>query len=698
MTEMQTMKHDENSIPEILSFRGDGAITIHAAAEGDGAPALRKFEMTAYTGGAMELGGFYYPVVVDLAGLALGKKSRPILMGHDHSQVVGHTDSLKIEGTNLIASGIISGVGSAAKEVIGASDNGFPWQASIGAAVKRAIFVREGKTATANGQEFAGPVYIVRSSRLGEISFVALGADDNTSARLVAGNSGGKQEVYDMDFEEWVKAKGKTLADLTEEEVTELRASFDAESAEKNEPKKKSLKKVEAKKKDDDVDGEQIQSKLEAENARVQAIKKFAEKYPEVCAKAIREGMTVEAAEELVIQAMREEIPVATFISRKGVDMDNRKVVEASLSLAAGIATEDEVFKRHGEAIAEAAFKNRRRGFRWAAEQIASANGVDLPGDPGSREWIHAAFSTADLGGIVGAVANKALSKSFGAVNSVAAQIAAPVSHSNFHSHTVYSMAVSGDMQAVAPDGQIKHLEYGNESRTRQVGTYGSLLSVTRQDITNDELGALTESAQRLGRKAAVAREKALFTAINATGAGSSHFTSARGNYFEGAATLLQLSSLTTAVQMFREQTGPDGDPVMIEPRHLVVPPAIEETAKALMDRSASLIAVALGSTSAKSKEPNANIWAGQFQVHVSPYLGSTIGSSGSDTAWYLIADPNDVPAFEIAYLNGMQTPTVEYFGVDSDPNVLGVTWRVYWDFGVALAEYRAGVKSKGAA
>ena len=54
--------------------------------------------------------------------------------------------------------------------------------------------------------------------------------------------------------------------------------------------------------------------------------------------------------------------------------------------------------------------------------------------------------------------------------------------------------------------------------------------------------------------------------------------------------------------------------------------------------------------------------------------------------------------AFEVAYLNGIETPTVEYFGIEVDPGTLGVTWRVYYDFGVALAEWRAGVKSKGAA
>jgi len=56
------------------------------------------------------------------------------------------------------------------------------------------------------------------------------------------------------------------------------------------------------------------------------------------------------------------------------------------------------------------------------------------------------------------------------------------------------------------------------------------------------------------------------------------------------------------------------------------------------------------------------------------------------------------VAAVEVAYLNGVQTPTVDYFGLDNDANVLGVIWRCYYDFGAALAEWRAGLKSNGAA
>jgi hypothetical protein len=229
------------------------------------------------------------------------------------------------------------------------------------------------------------------------------------------------------------------------------------------------------------------------------------------------------------------------------------------------------------------------------------------------------------------------------------------------------------------------------ESRTRQVETRGAILSISRQDLINDDLNAFADNAKALGRKAVHSREKTLFAALNATANGSSFFTSARGNYCEGAATNLQSSSLATAVQMFRDQVGPDGLPVMVDPTILLVPTALEQAAKELMNSQ-----YVVGPTSAKT--PSANIWQGSFQPLVSPWLSNSTLTGASSTAWYLLGNPADLAALEIAYLNGLQTPTVEFFGMDTTPDVLGVSWRVFWDFGVALAEYRAGVKSKGAA
>ena len=116
------------------------------------------------------------------------RKSRPILKDHDRGSIVGHTDDITINDKSLVVAGVISGVGTTAQEVIATSENGFPWQASLGASADKVVFIPEGKTAQANGREQKGPVYIARKSTLGEVSFVALGADDNTEARVAAGN------------------------------------------------------------------------------------------------------------------------------------------------------------------------------------------------------------------------------------------------------------------------------------------------------------------------------------------------------------------------------------------------------------------------------------------------------------------------------------------------------------------------------
>ncbi len=125
---------DAESVPSSLRIVCDDASSINLqAAEPttEGKPALRKFSMVAYTGGAMRLGGWPYPVVVDLAGMKVTRKSRPILKDHDRSSIVGHTNDIAVNDSRLEVAGVISGVGMPAQEVIATSENGFPWQASL---------------------------------------------------------------------------------------------------------------------------------------------------------------------------------------------------------------------------------------------------------------------------------------------------------------------------------------------------------------------------------------------------------------------------------------------------------------------------------------------------------------------------------------------------------------------------------------
>ncbi|HEX6984415.1 MAG TPA: hypothetical protein VF170_03515, partial [Planctomycetaceae bacterium] len=129
-----------------------GEVTLAAAAEGEGDSRLRKFSMVAYTGGKMTLDGWPAPVVVDLSGMSVTQKARPILRDHDPAKIVGHTTDVRIEPQRVHVEGVLSSGNGHARDVETAADNGFPWQASIGASVTKAVYVEEGETVTVNGR------------------------------------------------------------------------------------------------------------------------------------------------------------------------------------------------------------------------------------------------------------------------------------------------------------------------------------------------------------------------------------------------------------------------------------------------------------------------------------------------------------------------------------------------------------------
>jgi hypothetical protein len=121
----------------------------------------------------------------------------------------------------------------------------------------------------------------------------------------------------------------------------------------------------------------------------------------------------------------------------------------------------------------------------------------------------------------------------------------------------------------------------------------------------------------------------------------------------------------------------------LIQPSLILVPPALKGTADDLF-----MLQVITANVT--------NKYRGLYTPHCWPYLGNTtFHASASSAYWYLFADPADVAAFVVAYLDGIDTPTVEQ--VPAAPNVLGVCWRAYFDFGVSQGDYRAAVRSDGA-
>jgi hypothetical protein len=661
---------DARSTPTALNLLATATFELEAA---DGAqPAgLPRFRMVAYTGGPMRVAGWRHPVVIDLAGLAIPSQSRPIRFGHDPLSGVGHTDAIRVEQGQLVASGVVSRDTAAAREVVVSSKNGFPWQASLGASVEEFEFVRENQQITVNGQQHGGPLNVVRKATLGEISFVDLGADGATSASVAATAPSTSGEPV-MDERELPSA-----AETSPEPV----AATAPAAANPGDSVAASANAAVA----------QMRAAAVVESQRIAAIRRICgADAPQLEVQAIREGWTEQRTELERLRQVRPTAPAAHVVENSV----SASVLEAACMLSAGQADLEARYEprtlelasrryRGGiglqELLLEAAWANgyTGRSFRDSREVLRSAFG----------RGIEAGFSTIDIGGILSNVANKFLLEGFFSVERVWRNLCAVRNVSDFKTVTSYRLIGRDQYEQVAPGGELKHGTLGNEQFTNRADTYGLMLQIDRRDIINDDLGAITTVPRKLGRGSGLKINDVFWTTFLAN---SGFFTTGNDNYVSGADTALGIDGLTKAEIAFLDQVDGDGKPIGIMPAVLLVPTALSAIGSQLYK------SLELRDTTASTKFPVANPHQGKFRVEVSRYLANSVYTGNSAKAWYLLADPSDLPVIEVAFLNGQESPTIET--ADADFNVLGVQMRGYHDFGVALQDFRGGVKSKGEA
>jgi phage major head subunit gpT-like protein len=241
----------------------------------------------------------------------------------------------------------------------------------------------------------------------------------------------------------------------------------------------------------------------------------------------------------------------------------------------------------------------------------------------------------------------------------------------------------------VAPSGEIQYGSPGEVVYHNQADTYGLVLGIARTDLINDDMNALSSAAFRLGRGGALKVNDVFWTIFLNN---STFFTAGNANVITGAGSALSLTALGSADRAFRVQTDPDGFPIGIMPRKLVVPTTLRISALNIVN---STFVVATNTAQTAVLSPQTNVLQGTYDVVSSPYMENASYTGNSNAAWYLLADPADMPVIEVCFLNGVQQPTVET--ADADFNQLGIAMRGVHDFGVSMQEYRGGVRSAGA-
>jgi len=661
------------------------------AAEGE--QKLKKFSITAYTGVPMRV-GFGYPIVVDLAGMKIAGESTPILKDHDPAKIVGHTDTVDKSVKRLKLTGIVSGVGEAAQEVVALGANGFPWQASIGASIELMEFVDKGESVTVNGRAISGPVYVARESTLRETSFVPIGADAGTSGRIAAQLHERKVAIMDPELKAHIESLNFDPAALSEAQVSGLKAAFEKS-------KQKPVEKTQT------ID--EIIAANAAEHDRITAFDEImrtatvgrARHETDELLKTYRAAIEGKWDVMKFSLAMKQDsrFNVAIHTNGNKDQFPKAEVLEAAICKQGRL---NDLEKKFSPQILEAADKHIRKegvGLTQLYIVCAEANGYRgrmsriteevqryaFAHDP--RMMVQASgFSTISIATILSNIANKFLMDGWNAVDMTPMRIAAITSVNDFKEITTVSLTGDLQFEKVGPAGEIKHGSLGQTTYGNRADSYAKMLAITFQDYRNDDLGALTRTPRRLGRGGALKLNDIFWTEfLNPTTA--NFFHSSNANVNTGVADMT-IGGLTATEVIFMNQTDPDGKPLSLEPKILLVPPALKALALALTDPQGRLI------TGASATLPDVNVFRGRFRVESSPYLANALYTGYDAAAWYMQADPADLPVIEIVALDGRVEPVIET--ADADFNTLGTQLRGHNHVGVRVQEPRAAVRADG--
>lgn len=198
--------------------------TVELAAPSDPAAAkpTKRLRQRAHAGSRVQ--GMFADFIYELTGMTT-PKTLPFLQQHDHTKIVGLATHAAMTPEGLILEGDMYDT-AAAHDVQKLSEQGFPWQASIGVRTLEAEYVEEGETRAVNGRNEKGPFVLVTKSRVYESSVCPVGADGNTTSQVLSASCGGAGDVEVKRAE--LSAKETMMSTQTVDPVAEERKRVSA--------------------------------------------------------------------------------------------------------------------------------------------------------------------------------------------------------------------------------------------------------------------------------------------------------------------------------------------------------------------------------------------------------------------------------------------------------------------------------------
>ena len=681
-----------------LRFNADGKCQLTA----EGQP---RFQLYAYSGGVMypHLAiNWSGPVVADLAGMVINGEALPVHRDHDTARPVGHTTAIN-KTNELVADGIFSISNRDSQELIESGKAGFPWKASVGLSIADYKTYSEGQQVQVNGRTFDGPVLVVTSSSLEEISFVTVPGDSETEAKILA--MLGNRENTMPTFEEWLASLGFDPASLSEDAKAVLMKQY-GETMEEGMPEPevvaegqeemaaeemKDEEKVEA-----EMDEEKVVSKkasaskkvslraeLAAEAKRAGDIGRLCAKYGQptysvdnkqvdLAALAIEKGWSLEKTElECLrtekLRASRGSRPQGPAIHSKSSGSVTMPVLQAAMLMRGRADVESDKWGRRefrdackldwlkasGDSknqVLEQAYRLRNSSLLELTAHALRVAGKEVPAD--RTDLLRAAFSTGAVSNLYGATIGAKVLEGYNEVRDFTAGWTSESENPDMENHERIRMVAAQNLAYLPIGGEAAHAYRSTLAENVRVERFARQMEIDEADLLGDNFNKLADTPRDFGLAAARLRPDlgANILLANPTLSATSRdlFNTTDGNKFGSAAlSRATLSAAISAMSKFK-----DGDATLnLAPSHLVVPPDLMDLAIQLTQ------SVRNATTTADQGEINPLAAYGIVAVSearlangvVDPVAGTS--RSGSTSTWYLVS--REAHTIEFVYLQG---------------------------------------------
>lgn len=292
-----------------------------------------------------------------------------------------------------------------------------------------------------------------------------------------------------------------------------------------------------------------------------------------------------------------------------------------------------------------------------------------------------ALHTTSDFPIILGSTVGRVLRDAYQAAPSGIRRLGRQTSARDFRSVNKIMLGEAPLLEKLNEHGEIKAGTMAEAREAYKIETWAKKIGITRQVLVNDDLGAFSDLARRMGQGAAETEARILVTLLEANSGNGPTLSDTKALFHvdhgnkAGAGAVISDATLSAARLALRTQKGIDGRIIRVTPKNLLVPPALETVAEKWL------------ATIAPATAADVNPFSGAMSLVVEPRLSSA-------TRWYVTADPGEIDGLEFAYLSGHEGPQVESrSGWDVD----GVEIRVILDFGAGFIDHRGWFQNPGA-